>query len=109
MTTERRGRAPAGCRRRASQRAIDVTRPQPWAASSDAPGDVPFGRMSPGPLLRSLPGHERAERRLEALEEHRGALGLDRGEVVPLLRIAREVEQHVLAARRADELVAPVV
>src|SRR5215471_18409153 len=45
MTTEMRGRAPAGWRRRASQRAIDVTRLQPCAASFVAGESVPLGRM----------------------------------------------------------------
>src|SRR5690348_3967184 len=79
MTTERRGRAPAASRRRASQRAMEVTRLQPGAASAGAPEPLrlcrTFSSSPPGcparcragavgpPPARAPPPRGRAARR----------------------------------------------
>src|SRR5690348_9257248 len=108
MTTDTRGVAPAGCRRRASQRAIDVTRPQPWLGSSTAPLVPPFtlpsGRMSVGLMVHRFAGRAvgqrqaRTERRLESLAEQRHALGLVAREVARFAGIVVQVEEHLLSA-----------
>jgi hypothetical protein len=46
MTTDTRGAAVTGWRRRASQRAIEVTRLHPGSIVPSDGGEDPFGRMS---------------------------------------------------------------
>src|SRR5689334_21220398 len=104
MTTETRGVAPAGWRRRASQRAIDVTRPHPCGDSSGASLMLPFGRMSVGLMVhrrdaRGVGAREAgSDRRLEPLAEDRHPVGLVVREVARLAGIVVQIEEHLLSA-----------
>src|SRR5215470_257792 len=94
-------------RRRESQRAIEVTRPMRGVPASLA--TMSGCRMSLY-LLRGRPGGREMRRaELELLGQLLDAVGLPPGEIARLAGIRGEVEQHALAARRRDELVAAVV
>src|SRR5262249_50678111 len=112
MTTETRGRSPAACRRFAIQRAMDVTRPPPGAGASTCCRLVSGERMSVGPFLVLRHGVGGPDAHVEDLvqpaDQRGGALRLHVGEVGVLAGIAREVEEHPLAAGRGDELVVAV-
>src|SRR6185436_14891550 len=108
MTMEMRVTAGSeALRRRESQRAIEVTRPMRGVPPSLA--TISGCRMSLYLLRGRFGGRQVWRAELELLGQLLDAVGLAGREVDRLAGVGRQVEQHPLAARRGDQLVAAVI